>query len=165
MATTPDELLAFLDRLGISHRTTSHPPLFTVEQSQSLRGQIPGAHTKNLFLTDRKRALYLVVACEDARIDLKSLHRRLGTTRFSFGSAERLRQVLAIEPGSVSPFAAINDATSRVAIVLDATMMEQPLLNFHPLVNTMTTSIKRADLIQFLDAVGHRPRIEAISQT
>jgi Ala-tRNA(Pro) deacylase len=164
MATTPDELFAFLDGLGISHQTTSHPPLFTVEQSQSLRGRIAGAHTKNLFLIDRKRALYLVVAREDARIDLKSLHHRLGATRFSFGSAELLREVLGVEPGSVTPFAAINDATRRVAIVLDAAMMEHPLLNFHPLANTMTTSIKREDLVQFLHAVGHRPHLAAISQ-
>ena len=164
MPTTPNELFAFLDRIGILHQTISHPPLFTVEQSQALRGQILGAHTKNLFLIDRRRALYLVVACEDARIDLKSLHRRLDATRFSFGSAELLRDVLGVEPGSVTPFAAINDVTARVAVVLDAAMMQHPLLNFHPLVNTMTTSIKREALVQFLDAVGHHPRIESISQ-
>src|SRR5207249_2114354 len=92
MAATPDDLFAFLDRLGIAHPTVSHPPLFTVEESQALRGQIPGGHTKNLFLRDKKGALYLVTALEDAVIDLKSLHHRLGASgRFSFGSADQMR--------------------------------------------------------------------------
>jgi Ala-tRNA(Pro) deacylase len=163
MPATPTDLFALLDQLGISHQTTHHPPLFTVEQSQSLRGQIAGGHTKNLFLTDRKRALYLVVASEDAKIELKSLHHRLGATRFSFGSADLLRSALGVEPGSVTPFAAINDPGQRVTIVLDAAMMEHPILNFHPLINTMTTSIGREDLVHFLEAAGHRPRIAAVS--
>src|SRR5215475_1509224 len=107
---TPDDLFAFLDRLGIAYATVTHPPLFTVEQSQALRGKIPGGHTKNLFLKDKKDAFYLVVVLEDAFIELKSLHRRLGASgRFSFGSAELMRATLGLEPGSVTPFAAIND--------------------------------------------------------
>ena len=144
----------------------THPPLFTVEQSRALRGQIPGGHTKNLFLRDKKGALYLVSALEDAAIELKSLHRALGASgRFSFGSAELMRETLGIEPGAVTPFAAINDAARRVTVVLDAAMMEQPRLNFHPLRNTMTTSIARDDLVRFLEATGHPPRIVAVSGT
>src|SRR5437879_10403765 len=100
MPATPDELFAFLDRLAIAHATVMHPPLFTVQQSRALRGQIPGGHTKNLFLKDKKNALYLVVALEDATIELKSLHRRLGAAgRFSFAAADLLREVLGVEPG------------------------------------------------------------------
>jgi Ala-tRNA(Pro) deacylase len=161
--TTPGDLFAFLDKLDIPYQTTPHPPLFTVEQSQALRGQIAGAHTKNLFLVERKRGLYLVVACEDAIIDLKNLHRHLDTARFSFGSPDLLRETLGVEPGSVTPFAAINDPSNRVTIVLDAAMMRHSTLNFHPLVNTMTTSIRREHLLQFLDATGHRPRIEGVA--
>src|SRR5437016_2291462 len=118
MAATPDELFAFLDRLGIAHTTVSHPPLFTVEQSQALRGTIPGGHTKNLFLKDKKGALYLVSALEDATIELKSLHRLVGASgRFSFGPADLLREALGVEPGAVTPFGAINDAGGRVTIV------------------------------------------------
>jgi Ala-tRNA(Pro) deacylase len=158
MPATPADLFAFLDRLGIAHRSVSHPPLFTVEQSRGRRGQIPGGHTKNLFLRDKKGALYLVVALEDARIELKSLHRRLGASgRFSFGSAELLREILGVEPGSVTPFAAMNDAAGRVAVVLDAAMMEHERLNYHPLANTMTTTIAREDLLRFLEAAGHPP--------
>jgi len=164
MPKTPDQLFAALDALGIAYRTVKHPPLFTVEQSQALRGQIPGGHTKNLFLRDKKYELYLVVAEEDADIDLKSLHRRLGTHgRFSFGSADLLREVWGVEPGAVTPFGAINDAQGRVTVVLDATLMAHDSLNFHPLVNTMTTSIKRDDLVKFLRATGHEPRIERLS--
>src|SRR6478672_8431587 len=105
MPVTPDDLFAMLDRLGIAHDTVSHPPLFTVEQSRALRGQIPGGHTKNLFLRDKKVALVLVSALEDAPIELKSLHRTLGAQgRFSFGSADRLRETLGLEPGAVTPF-------------------------------------------------------------
>ena len=161
---SPDELFAALDRLGIGHPTVSHPPLFTVEQSQALRGAIPGGHTKNLFLKDKKGALYLVTALEDAAIELKSLHRRLGASgRFSFGSADLLREVLGVPPGAVTPFGAINDRAGRVTVVLDAELMTHQTINAHPLVNTMTTSIARGDLVRFLEATGHAPRIVAVA--
>ena len=164
MVTTPDQLFAALDALGIAHATIKHPPLFTVEQSQALRGQIPGGHTKNLFLRDKKHELYLVVAEEDAAIDLKGLHRLLGANgRFSFGSSDLLREVWGVEPGAVTPFGAINDREGRVTVVLDAAMMTHNTLNYHPLVNTMTTSIKRDDLVKFLVSTGHEPRIAQIS--
>lgn len=164
MALTPEELFAALDALGIKHATVKHPPLFTVEQSRTMRGQIPGGHTKNLFLRDKKQALYLVVALEDAEIDLKGLHRLLGASgRFSFGSADLLAEVCGVAPGAVTPFGAINDTEARVTVVLDAAMMEHEKLNYHPLVNTMTTSIAREDLVKFLESTGHVPRIEPVS--
>jgi Ala-tRNA(Pro) deacylase len=160
MPATPEDLFAYLDKLGIAHATVRHAAAFTVEDAQALRGEIAGAHTKNLFLKDKKDALFLVVALENAAIELKSLHRRLGASgRFSFGSAELLRATLGVEAGAVTPFAAINDPAARVRVVLDAAMMEHATLNFHPLRNTMTTSIGRDDLIRFLTAAGHPPRI------
>ena len=165
MPATPDDLFAFLDRLGIPHPTVAHAALFTVDESQALRGEIPGGHTKNLFLKDKKGALYLVTALEDAAIELKSLHRRLGASgRFSFGPAEQMREVLGIEPGAVTPFAAMNDTTRRVTVVLDKALMAYPVINCHPLRNTMTTSIARDDLVKFLEATGHRPRIEPVAE-
>jgi Ala-tRNA(Pro) deacylase len=164
MPATPDQLFAALDSLGIRHSTVKHPPLFTVEQSRNLRGQIPGGHTKNLFLRDKKYAIYLVVTQEDAEIDLKGLHRRLGANgRFSFGSADLMRELLGVEPGSVTPFGVINDSEGRVSVVLDTAMMEHQTLNYHPLVNTMTTSIGRDDLVKFLESTGHIPKIERLS--
>jgi Ala-tRNA(Pro) deacylase len=165
MPATPDDLFAFLDRLGIRHSTVTHPAVFTVEEARELRGQIPGGHTKNLFLKDKKDALFLVVAEEEARIELKSLHRLLGASgRFSFGSADLLRQALGVEPGAVTPFAVLNDAAGRVAVILDAAMMRHATLNYHPLVNTMTTSIGRDDLVAFLKATGHEPRTIAVAE-
>ncbi len=164
MPATPDELFAYLDSLGVAHQTVSHPAVFTVEEARTLRGRIAGGHTKNLFLRDKKGALFLVVAPEDAMIELKSLHRLLGASgRFSFGSAALMRETLGVEPGSVTPFAVINDKAGQVTVILDAAMMAHETLNFHPLVNTGTTTIARAGLIQFLEATGHGPRIEPVS--
>jgi len=164
MSKTPDQLFVALDALGIKYSTVKHPPLFTVEQSRSLRGQIPGGHTKNLFLRDKKYEIYLVVTLEDAEIELKGLHRKLGASgRFSFGSPALMQEVLGVEPGSVTPFGAINDSDGRVTVILDAAMMAHATLNFHPLVNTMTTSINRDDLVKFLESTGHSPRIERVS--
>ena len=164
MPAAPDDLFAYLDTLSVAHETVTHPAVFTVDEARDLRGTIAGGHTKNLFLRDKKGAAFLVVALENAVIELKSLHRLLGATgRFSFGSAELMRELLGVEPGSVTPFAAINDTAGRVTVVLDAAMMAHEVLNFHPLMNTGTTTISRAGLLEFLEATGHRPRIEAIS--
>ena len=163
MPATPDQLFAYLDGLGIAHATICHPPLFTVEQSQGLRGQIPGGHSKNLFLKDKAGALFLLVLLEDALVDLKALPRAIGCGRLSFGSADLLRSALGVEPGSVTPFALMNDVEQRVTPVLDAAMMTHDVLNYHPLVNTMTTSIGRCGLIAFLQATGHNPLIRQLS--
>ncbi len=165
MPATPDDLFAFLDRLGIARTTVTHPAVFTVEEARRLRGELVGGHTKNLFLKDKKDAVFLVVAPEDAAIELKSLHRRLDAGgRFSFGSAALMRALIGVEPGSVTPFAAINDTERRVSVVLDTRMMEEAVLNFHPLTNTMTTSIASADLVKFLEATGHGPRIVSVAE-
>ena len=163
MPATPDDLFAFLDKHKIAHKTTTHPPLFTVEQSRQLRGTIPGAHTKNLFLKDKRDSVFLVVAPEDAAIDLKTLHHRLGAGRFSFGSSGLMQELLGVLPGAVTPFGAINDTSLRLNVVLDAGLMGDTIVNAHPLVNTMTTSIASQDLVRFLEATGHPPRIEAIA--
>jgi Ala-tRNA(Pro) deacylase len=164
MAASPDELFAYLDGLGIAHKTVTHPPVFTVEEGRALRGSIAGGHTKNLFLRDKKGTPFLVVASENAAIELRALHRLLGATgRFSFGSAELMHELLGVEPGSVTPFAVINDRSHRVMVVLDAAMMAHPMLNFHPLRNTGTTTISREGLLKFLEATGHVPRIEPVS--
>jgi Ala-tRNA(Pro) deacylase len=164
MPASPDDLFAYLDTLGVAHKTVTHPAVFTVDEARELRGAVAGGHTKNLFLRDKKGAAFLVVTLENAVIELKSLHRLLGASgRFSFGSAELMGELLGVEPGSVTPFAAINDTTGRVTVVLDAAMMAYDVLNFHPLVNTGTTTISRQGLVEFLEATGHHPRIEAVS--
>ena len=163
MPATPDDLFAFLDRCGIAHNTVTHAPLFTVEQSQALRGAIAGGHTKNLFLKDKKDAVFLVVAPEEGNVDLKTLHHKLGAGRFSFGSADLMLELLGVSPGAVTAFGVINDTTQRVTVVLDTGLMENATINCHPLVNTMTTSIARDDLLKFFSATGHTPRIEPVA--
>src|ERR1700687_549180 len=151
MPASPDDLFAYLDTLGVAHKTVTHPAVFTVDEARDLRGTIAGGHTKNLFLRDKKGAAFLVVALENAVIELKSLHRLLGATgRFSFGSAELMRELLGVEPGSVTPFAVRNDKAVQVTVVLDAAMMAYDALNFHPLANTGTTTISREGLLKFL---------------
>ncbi len=163
MAATPGELFQHLDALGIRHVTHRHPPLHTVAESVMLRGTLPGGHCKSLFLKDRKGGLWLVVVLEDRRLDLNALSARLGAPRFSFGSPALMEEVLGVTPGSVTPFALINDRAHRVAVVLDADMLEHDPLNYHPLVNTATTAIAPADLLRFISTCGHRPRIVALA--
>lgn len=163
MPATRDDLFERLDSLGIGTATVEHPPLHTVEESRSLRGDIPGAHTKNLFLKCKKGTLWLVVAPEEADIELKRLHTRLGSGRLSFGKPDLLGEVLGVPPGAVTPFAAINDTANRVTVVLDAALLAHGHLNFHPLENTATTAIAPDDLVAFLKACGHGPMILDVS--
>ena len=164
MPATRVDLLACLEKLGIATTTVEHPPLFTVEESRALRGEIPGGHTKNLFLKDKKDRVFLVVAEEDADIDMKALHRRIGASgRLSFGRPELLAELLGLIPGAVTPFGAINDTSGRVTVILDQDLMRHGRLNFHPLENTATTNISAGDLVRFLRHTGHEPRILAVS--
>ncbi|HEX9167304.1 MAG TPA: prolyl-tRNA synthetase associated domain-containing protein [Roseiarcus sp.] len=163
MPASPEDLLAFLAALAIENHTVEHPPLFTVEDSRTLRGEIPGGHTKNLFVKDKKGRLFLLVLGEETVVDLKRVHERIGAQgRVSFGSAELLEAVWGVRPGAVTPFGAINDEARRVQVVLDEAMMHHERLNFHPLVNTRTTGLKSADLVKFLRATGHEPLIAAL---
>ena len=157
------DLIAYLERLGIGTTTVEHPPLFTVEQSQALRGEIAGAHTKNLFLKDKKDMVYLVVAEEEAEIDMKILHKRIGSARLSFGRAELLAELLGVVPGAVTPFGVINDVGRAVTVILDEALLRAELLNFHPLENTATTTIARDGLVAFLRATGHEPKVLAVT--
>ncbi|MEM9470948.1 MAG: prolyl-tRNA synthetase associated domain-containing protein [Pseudomonadota bacterium] len=159
MSTTSDQLLQHLEDLSIKTSTTQHEAVFTVEQARALRGEIPGGHCKNLFLKDKKGALWLVVCLEDAIIDLKALPSVIGAARISFGKAELLREVLGVEPGSVTPFALINDKDHRVNVVLDEKMMREDVVSYHPLVNTATITLTPADLLKFISACGHEPQI------
>ena len=153
-------LFALFDRLGIATTTHEHEAVFTVAESRHVKEQIPGGHTKNLFLKDKKGRLFLVVALGDAVIDLKRLHEVIGASgRLSFGSGELLEEVWGVKPGSVTPFGAIADTAGHVTVILDAAMMEHEILNYHPLENTATTSIARDDLVAFLSATGHQPLI------
>ena len=152
-------LFARLEELGIRSTTVEHAPMFTVEQSLALRGSLPGAHTKNLFLTDQDGSMVLVVAKDDTRVDLKSLANRLGLGRLSFGKAALLASVLGVTPGSVTPFALINDTEGQVWVVVDAALIDFAEVNCHPLENSATTRLSTRDLLRFIETCGHEPLI------
>ncbi len=157
--TTPTQLIDYLEELGIETRTVAHAAVFTVEEAKRLRGELPGAHSKSLFLRNKKGRMWLVVAFEDRQIDLKALGERLEAGRLSFGSPERLMRYLGVIPGAVTPFGAINDHGREVRIVIDREMLDEDTLNFHPLHNTQTTAISSDGLVRFLEAVGHIPEL------
>jgi Ala-tRNA(Pro) deacylase len=162
MAKTRTDLMAMLAELGISTKLHEHAAVFTVAESHEIEASMPGGHTKNLFLKDKKDQLWLVVAQHDTVIDLKALPKMIGSDRLSFGKAELLEATLGIKPGSVTPFSLINDAHGAVKVILDSRMMEHDLLNYHPLENTATLAIARDDLLRFIRATGHEPRTLAV---
>jgi Ala-tRNA(Pro) deacylase len=158
-STTRDDLFARFAFLGIATETRDHAPVFTVEESRAMRGEIPGAHCKNLFLKDKNGSLWLIVCLEDTRVDLKALPTKIGSGRLSFGRPEVLRQVLGVDPGSVSPFALINARPGSVNVVLEEAMMRHESLNYHPLENSATTTISSADLLKFIRSCGHDAKV------
>lgn len=159
LPTSPGQLLQRLEALGIQSKTVMHPPVFTVEEAKALRGSLPGAHIKNLFLRNKKGEMWLLTCLEDRQIDLKALGSALGAGRFSFGSADRLMQYLGVLPGAVTPFAVINDTGGQVRMVLDKGILALDPVNAHPLVNDMTTALESKDLVRFLEAEGHAPLV------
>jgi Ala-tRNA(Pro) deacylase len=156
---TPERLFDRLRALGIAVTTVEHPAVFTVDEAKALRGDLPGAHTKSLFLRDKKGTMWLVVCLENRTVDLKDVAGRLGAKRFSFGSAERLMRFLGVIPGAVSPFAVINDRGGAVSVAIDRGVLQQDPINLHPLDNAKTTAIAGTDLLRFLEAENHRPHI------
>jgi Ala-tRNA(Pro) deacylase len=160
---TEPALLAFLASLDIAFEVIEHPPVFTVDEARTLRGVVPGVHSKNLFVKDKKGRMFLLVARESSVIDLKRVHERIGAQgRLSFGSADRLESLFGVKPGSVTPFGAINDRSHMVTIVLEQELMAQARLNFHPLVNTKTVGLSPQGLLTFLSATGHEPLIVSL---
>ncbi len=159
MPATEEDLIARLTELEIRTVTHRHAPMFTVEESRALRGDLPGGHCKTLFLRDKKRNPWLVVALEDRVIDLKALTKAIGAKRLSFGSADLLWEVLGVTPGAVTPFALINDGEAQVQVVLDKGMLDLDPLNYHPLHNEATTAIAPGDLLRFVRAMGAEPLI------
>lgn len=151
-------------QLGISWTTHEHQAVFTVEESSSVTDALPGCHTKNLFLKDKKGGLWLAVVRSHLRVDLPALAKQIGAPRYSFGSAELLIATLGIAPGSVTPFALLNDTERKVRVVLDADMLKLDPVNFHPLRNDRTTAIHPQDLLRFIAGCGHDPLVTSIPQ-
>jgi Ala-tRNA(Pro) deacylase len=152
-----ETLMAFLDSIGVAHTTHDHPAVFTVDEGHEIKAAMPGGHTKNLFLKDKKGRLWLISARQDTVVDLKRAPRAIGSDRLSFGSAELMERVLGVTPGSVTAFALLNDRAREVSFVLDKALIDCPIVNFHPMTNTATTAVSREDFLKFLAAVGVEP--------
>lgn len=159
LPTTPEQLFDILQSLDIKYEIHSHTPIFTVEEGAHLKANIPGIHCRNLFLRDKKKKMYLVVAANETAIDLKKLQNLIDSGRLSFGSSDRLWQYLGIRPGSVCPFCVINDKNHEVSVILDKYMVDADIVNYHPLDNAMTISLAPSDLLKFLAHTGHDAKI------
>ena len=157
LPTTPQDLFEILQSLDIAYECHNHEATFTVAESDTLKANIPGVHCRNLYLRDKKKKNFLVVAANDTEVDMKSLQEKLGCGRLSFGSADRLWEFLGIRPGSVCPFTVINDKDHHVQVVLDAQMMKGEIVNYHPMDNTMTIGLTPDDLLKFFAHTGHTP--------
>lgn len=156
---TPEPLNGIFKSLGIESRTWAHPPVFRVGEDDGFKHHIPGGHTKNLFLKDKKEQLWLITALHDTKIDLKSLPGLIGCDRVSFGSPERLLGALNVTPGSVTPLALYHNLTRNVRPVLDARMMAGEYMACHPFINDKTTVIASQDLVKFLKNMSYNPLI------
>ncbi|MGD0430433.1 MAG: prolyl-tRNA synthetase associated domain-containing protein [Acetobacteraceae bacterium] len=156
---TQEELFAYLDRLGIAHSTMTHPPIFTVEEGREWHHKVPGLHCKNLFLKDKKEKIWLAVMPGDKRADLNRLEKRVRAARMSFGKPDLLLEVIGLTPGSVTPFGLINDEARRITVVVDEDLPKSEWVNFHPLHNAASTTLRSADLLRFIRALGYEPLI------
>ncbi|MBU2533593.1 MAG: prolyl-tRNA synthetase associated domain-containing protein [Alphaproteobacteria bacterium] len=159
MPTTRAQLFSYLEKLGIETTTVEHEAVFTVAESEKLHHTLAGGHTKNLFLKDAKGRLYLVVAECHAEIDMKRFHKLIGSARLSFGKPELLQETLGVSPGSVTAFSLVNDRNNRVDVIVDEQLMSFDKIYCHPLINTASTAISADDLLKFMRATGHDPRI------
>ncbi|MEZ5814682.1 MAG: prolyl-tRNA synthetase associated domain-containing protein [Alphaproteobacteria bacterium] len=157
LPTTPEALLQILRELNITYEIHYHEAVFTVEESAVINAEIPGTHCRNLYLRDKKKKNFLLVAANETQVDMKRLQEKLDCGRLSFGSADRLWQFLGIRPGSVCPFTLINDKDHEVQLILDAAMMQSEIVNYHPLDNRQTISLTPAGLLKFLAYTGHKP--------
>ena len=159
MPATTTDLFAMFDRMGIEYSTIEHPPFFTVAEGRPWHDKIPGLHGKNLFLKDRKGGIWLIVMPAEKRANLGQLEKVLKAPRFSFARPDLLHDVLALTPGSVTPFGLINDVQRRVTVILDRELLENEWVNFHPLHNAASTTLRSSDLLRFIRALGYEPKI------
>lgn len=154
-----DRLLAWMAANGVAQTTHDHPAVFRVEEGLELKAAMPGAHTKNLFLKDKKGRLWLISARQDTVVDLKRAPKTIGSDKLSFGNEALLYETLGVRGGSVTALGLINDAERRVTFVLDKALWDADIVNFHPLTNMATTALGQADFRRFLSLIGREPMV------
>ena len=154
------DIFQFLEQNGIPYQRVDHPAVFTVEEANRLVPDLPGFHTKNLFLRDKKAAHYFLLVCADHKtVNLKQLAKQIGINNLSLASAERLKQNLGITPGAVSILALINDRSGKVQLLMDEDVYHASAITAHPLVNTATLVLEQAALQKFLGIIAHPVRV------
>ena len=158
LPTKPEKLLTKFEELQITYKRFEHPPLYTVNDAKKYQQEMLGIHVKNLFLRDKKKKSFLLVAEQDAEINMKTLHKKIGSDRLSFGSSERLWQYLGVRPGAVSPLALINDVEKSVTLLFQDILQTEKKIHFHPLVNDLTIALKLDALDPFFKFTGHEAR-------
>jgi len=159
LPTSPEQLMKKLRELDIPFDLYEHPAIFTVAEGDSLKGDIPGCHTRNMFLRTKKKQNFLVTLCAETLVDLKKLEELLGVKHFSFGSPDRLMEILGVQPGSVTPLSVMNADPGSITIILEEKMMAADLAAYHPLINTMTVTLTPQNLLKFMHHLGHKPQI------
>ena len=159
-----DRLLDWMAANGLAQNTHDHPAVFRVEEGLELKAAMPGAHTKNLFLKDKKGRLWLISARQDTVVDLKRADKWIGSARLSFGNETLLWETLGVRPGSVTALGLINDPDQRVTFVLDKALWDADIVNFHPLTNTATTGLGQGAFRRFLALIGREPMVVDFSQ-
>ncbi|MGG7566911.1 prolyl-tRNA synthetase associated domain-containing protein [Rhodovulum sp. DZ06] len=157
--TSEADLLALLDRLGVQYTLHRHKPVFTVEESAEIEHSMPGWHTKNLFLKEKKGGFWLICCEAKRQVKVRDVVRAAGGKNPSFGKPEDLWRLMGLRPGSVCPFGLVNDAAREISLILDAEMMRAEIVNFHPLHNEATVALAPADLLRFLEHTGHAPAL------
>lgn len=158
-AATAEAVLASLEALGVEMHTLVHHALYTVEEAKQVAYDLPGAHTKNLFLRNKKGRMFLVVLDQDRQLDLKVLRAQLAAPggQLAFASSDRMGRFLGVVPGSVTPLAAINDHSGAVTIVIDQSLLREKWIWLHPCRNTHSTRIRTEDLLKVLEKWQHAP--------
>jgi Ala-tRNA(Pro) deacylase len=159
-----DRLLDWMAANDIAQTTHDHPAVFRVEEGLELKASMPGAHTKNLFLKDKKGRLWLISARQDTVVDLKRADKWIGSARLSFGNEALLYETLGVRPGSVTALGLINDPGHGVTFILDKALWDADIVNFHPLTNTATTALAQADFRRFLSLIGREPMVVDFEQ-
>jgi len=159
MPMSPDLLLKALDKLDISYDLHHHEAVFTVAESENVDREIDAHHTRNMFLRTKKKQNFLITLSHYTPIDLKKLGHALDVKGFSFGSPDRLMEILGVYPGSVTPVSVANANPADITIVLEEKMMRADKIAVHPLINTMTIVLTPPDLLKFMGYYNHSPVI------
>ena len=161
---TSEELTSYMDSNDIPYQIFHHEPIFTVAEGEHLKAQIAGAHSKNLFMKDKKGQFFLLSLLDHKQVDLKALSRDYGKRGLSFAKAEDLMRLLRLLPGSVTPYGLLFDTQKEICFLLDEDFLQYPQVNFHPMRNDRTIRLDIAVFLRFFDVIEHPPIVMKVPE-